>query len=168
MFVLVAISVLLVSNSNGNSIGKRALNQSNECLKAHNKLRAKHEKTPRLVLDKVLTKSAQAYAEYLASNDLFEHSDGKYGENLYMTMGGEPQNVCDDASNSWYSEIENYDYDKPDYAQETGHFTQLVWRGSRKVGFGIATKGENTVVVAQYLPGGNKIGDFEKNVMPLI
>ncbi|XP_065662508.1 Golgi-associated plant pathogenesis-related protein 1-like [Hydra vulgaris] len=168
MFAQVAISVLLVSYSYSSLVGKRASDQSNNCLKAHNRLRAKHEKTPRLVLDKVLTKSAQKYAEYLASNDLFKHSGGKYGENLYMSTGGESQNVCDDASNSWYSEIENYDYDDPSYNEETGHFTQLVWRGSKKVGFGVATKGEQTVVVAQYLPPGNMAGDFEKNVMPLI
>ncbi|XP_047133445.1 Golgi-associated plant pathogenesis-related protein 1 [Hydra vulgaris] len=170
MFLLVAISVLLVSNSYGDSIGKRASDQSNNCLKAHNRLRAKHENTPRLVLDNVLTKSAQKYAEYLASNNLFKHSDSdsKYGENLFMLKGGVSKNICDEASNTWYSEIKNYDYDEPGYAEETGHFTQLVWRGSKKVGFGIATKGKNTVVVAQYLPPGNMEEEFEENVTPLI
>ena len=38
-----------------------------------------------LTLDDKITASAQNYSEYLAKNDLFEHSDGSngYGENLF-------------------------------------------------------------------------------------
>lgn len=35
-----------------------------------------------------------------------------------------------DASQSWYDEIEFYDFGKPDFSSETGHFTQVIWKGS--------------------------------------
>jgi len=48
----------------------------------HNQLRAKHC-VPALVLDDVLNQVAQNYSEYLAANNLFQHSYNEYGENLY-------------------------------------------------------------------------------------
>ncbi len=48
----------------------------------HNQLRAKHC-VPPLVLDDVLNQVAQNYSEYLAANNLFQHSYNEYGENLY-------------------------------------------------------------------------------------
>jgi hypothetical protein len=43
---------------------------------------------------------------------------------------------------------------------ETGHFTQLVWKGSKKVGFGLASKDGKDYVVAEYDPPGNYLGEF--------
>ena len=52
-------------------------------LAKHNELRAKHG-VPDLILDEEITSVAQSYANYLAANDLFQHSLNKrYGENLY-------------------------------------------------------------------------------------
>jgi uncharacterized protein YkwD len=48
----------------------------------HNQLRAKHC-VPPLVLDNGLNQVAQNYSQYLASNNLFQHSYNQYGENLY-------------------------------------------------------------------------------------
>ncbi len=64
------------------------INANNNGLLHHNKLRAKHG-CPGLALDPTLTRVAQLYAEYLAANVLFQHSNdalaGKYGENLFYT-----------------------------------------------------------------------------------
>ena len=46
-----------------------------------------------------------------------------------------------------------------------GHFTQLVWKDSKFVGFGYARKGGKTFVTANYDPPGNYVGMFESNVI---
>jgi hypothetical protein len=51
---------------------------------------------------------------------------------------------------------------------DTGHFTQVVWKGSQKlgVGFAITGDGKTLYVVAQYSPPGNYQGQFGQNVLP--
>ena len=81
-----------------------------------------------------------------------------------------------------YNEIADYDYatQKSKNGNATGHFTAMVWRGSKKVGYGYATRRVNAlyvdvrgnkeyrtdlhVVVARYSPPGNWQGEFVKNV----
>ena len=49
----------------------------------------------------------------------------------------------------------------------SGHFTQVVWKGSEEMGIGKAQSKEGSwYVVANYRPPGNMMGDFEKNVLP--
>jgi hypothetical protein len=49
----------------------------------------------------------------------------------------------------------------------TGHFTQMVWKGSKEVGVGKAkTSGGKVIVVASYRPAGNMVGSFRENVAP--
>ena len=56
----------------------------NQVLKRHNEYRSKHC-APALALDDQLNLSAQKYAEKLAAENIFDHSEGAdYGENLYM------------------------------------------------------------------------------------
>ena len=43
---------------------------------------------------------------------------------------------------------------------KTGHFSQLVWKDSKEVGFGYA----GGIVVANYYPTGNVMGCWEDNV----
>ena len=54
------------------------------------------------------------------------------------------------------------------YFRISGHFTQVVWEGSKEVGFGFATyqDGEynKLVVVGNYYPAGNIMKQFEDNV----
>ncbi|XP_065662504.1 uncharacterized protein LOC100200105 isoform X2 [Hydra vulgaris] len=167
MFVEVVVVALTVSIVYTNPIVKRAADQSKACLAEHNRLRALHQNTPKLVLDSTLTASAQKWADYLQSSKKFEHSKGNgYGENLYFSSGIPAGSDCVRASNSWYSEIKSYSYSKPTFSSSTGHFTQLVWKSSTKVGFGISFKGSSVIVVAQYSPAGNVLSQFKQNVMP--
>ncbi|CAF3440960.1 unnamed protein product [Rotaria sp. Silwood1] len=147
-----------------------------EMLKLHNYYRARHCASS-LVIDHRLNEIAQSYAEYLAATSTFEHSGNKLGnealgENLYMQWisHGEAQASARDAIQSWYGEIAMHNFDKPKYSSETGHFTQMVWRSSRKMGVGIAHSpdGREVYIVANYYPGGNIVnpGFFEDNVLP--
>lgn len=48
-----------------------------------------------------------------------------------------------------------------------GHFSQVVWKDSKEMGVGMATKGGKCIVVANYTPAGNYIGMYQDNVFPL-
>jgi hypothetical protein len=96
------------------------------------------------------------------------HSDNtQLGENLYaFGSSGQtlprPEAVVD----RWYSEIQNYNFNKPGFHTRTGHFTQLVWKSSKELGMGIAQAADGTwYVVANYSPPGNISGQFPLNVL---
>ena len=67
-------------------------------------------------------------------------------------------------STDWYNEVQNYNYNG-DYQSGKGHFTQLVWKGSKNLGCGIAC-GKGCYVTCNYYPAGNYLGMFESNVFP--
>ena len=136
-------------------------------LKQHNIYRAKHG-VPPLALSSQLNDVAQHYAAQLARTNQLVHSDNtQLGENLY-TFGSSgqalprPEAVVD----RWYSEIQNYNFDKPGFHMGTGHFTQLVWKSSKELGMGIAQAADGTwYAVANYSPPGNISGQFPLNVL---
>jgi hypothetical protein len=68
---------------------------------------------------------------------------------LYYTFSQPPRNYTYGAATSaWYDEIKLYNWSKPGFSSGTGHFTQVVWKGSQKVGFGFASnkKGQDFIV----------------------
>lgn len=91
-------------------------------------------------------------------------SNNKFGENIYWSSGmaidGRAPVV------SWYNEIKDYNFRSAGFCQNTGHFTQVVWLKSRKFGVGIAEKGRQVFVVANYDPPGNYQGEYKENVLP--
>ncbi len=84
-----------------------------------------------------------------------------YSYFLLYVIGKQP-------TDSWYSEIKYYDFNQGGFSMQTGHFTQLVWKDTKKVGAGLAYNGDRTkaYVVAQYAPPGNYEGEYEENVLP--
>jgi hypothetical protein len=75
--------------------------------------------------------------------------------------------VIKDATDSWYEEVKLYNFANPVYSPSIGHFTQVVWKSSKKIGFGVALDKRNCAyVVANYFPQGNYYGEFRKNVTP--
>ena len=70
-----------------------------------------------------------------------------------------------DPTRAWYDEIEFYDWNNPGFLLNTENFTQLVWKNSLEVGFGIAIGSNNKVIAcANYFPAGNKANEYEINV----
>ena len=64
----------------------------------------------------------------------------------------------------------NYNFDKPSRSSKpVGHFTQLVWKPSVRLGIGRAFGAfegmKCTYVVGRYQPAGNYIGQEKKNVL---
>ena len=134
-----------------------------EVLTTHNKLRAIHQAPPLKWDD-----SLRIYAEHHARTCHFAHSATPYGENL---AAGYPSVAA--AINAWYIENAQYSYKHSEYTHDTGHFTQLVWASSKKVGCGYVTcNGENGTpgkyLVCEYSPAGNVTnnGYFKRNVLP--
>lgn len=104
--------------------------------------------------------------QHLAEIDNLEHrTNNKYGENIYFCEGFIPTGFR--TCKRWYEEVRDYDYDTPKFSNETGHFTQLVWCQSRKLGTGVGrSKTGHFFVVANYDPAGNVRSFFHKNVFP--
>ncbi|CAF3533082.1 unnamed protein product [Rotaria socialis] len=121
-----------------------------------------------LQLDNNLNTIAQNYADYLAARNIFQHSNNGYGENLYMTSSSAPiQSLSGTgATQAWYDEIDYYNFNSPGFSSSTGHFTQVVWKTSTKLGVGIAFSldGRRAYVVANYDPPGNYMGQFAQQV----
>jgi len=47
----------------------------------------------------------------------------------------------------------------------SGHFAQMIWKNSQELGMGLArSKNGRVIVVANYNPRGNYIGQFAENV----
>ena len=107
-----------------------------------------------------------------ASQCVWSHSrTPNVGENLYATSARMPVGNFDPttAVNSWGGEKVNYNYNNNSCAngQECGHYTQVVWADSTKVGCGVSNCPSisglpwngGTMVVCQYSPPGNYIGE---------
>jgi uncharacterized protein YkwD len=131
---------------------------------AHNKARAQHCAAP-LTWSTKLAAYAQKWADSLrAKGCAFGHSGGPYGENLAAGTEG----VLDPEATvaMWYDEIKLYKFPDGGFSAQTGHFTQLVWRGTKQVGCGHAACKGNDIWVCEYDPPGNWDGEYRDNVLP--
>lgn len=137
----------------------------------HNKYRIRHGVPPLKGDDEEVHGVAQRYAQYLASNDLFQHSNNRrYGENLAGALGNDEGEAIAFAVKMWYDEIKSYNYGYPGFSMATGHFTAVVWKSSTHVGIGVAYNSRKRwwVVVGNYSPPGNMMGAFPENVPRLL
>ncbi|XP_003726109.2 uncharacterized protein LOC100892542 [Strongylocentrotus purpuratus] len=139
---------------------------SKQAMTSHNEYR-RHHGAPPLEQSRDLQKRARKWAKHLAKHDLFEHSKANdIGENVAMHYSSlSTEYSGKEAAAHWYSEIHNYDFKKPGFTKGAGHFTQMVWKGSREFGIGKAiTRDGKVIIVGQYRPPGNIIDHFEGNV----
>lgn len=131
---------------------------------AHNKARAQHCAAP-LTWSTKLAAAAQKWADALRDQGCtFGHSGGPYGENLAAgTIGAlDPESTVA----FWYDEIKQYKFPDGGFSMKTGHFTQLVWRGTKQLGCGHSQCKGNDIWVCEYDPPGNWDGEYRTNVLP--
>ncbi len=140
---------------------------------AHNKWRAEAG-VGKLSYSPELEASAQAWADNLKNTNHchMRHSapDGRYGENLFWASAlawtdgrRELQPVPPEMPvDSWASERAFYSYANNSCApgKMCGHYTQLVWKASKKVGcaYAVCEDSKEQIWVCQYEPAGNLIG----------
>ena len=140
--------------------------EGGQWLAAHNRYRKLHGVPPVVWSEKVAA-SARAYAETCPSG----HSGSGYGENLaWASYDMSPSGVV----KMWYDEESLYDYTNPGVTSGAGHFTQIIWKGTTKIGCASVTGcgsshslRENTWV-CQYDPPGNYLRQFPENVYPSV
>lgn len=67
-----------------------------------------------------------------------------------------------------YEEVKDYNFRRGGWQGGTGHFTQVVWKGTKELGMARAktSDGGSTYVVGRYRPAGNVINFMEDNVFP--
>lgn len=127
-------------------------------------MRAKHGSPP-LKWSREAARKAQDWAQHLANIGSLQHGNHEdMGQNLAYKAGAEL--TGEEAVDIWYKEIAQYDFSQPGFKSNTGHFTQLVWASTTHMGAAKATKGNQSFVVANYVPPGNvtNAGQFERNV----
>jgi Cysteine-rich secretory protein family len=133
-------------------------------VEAHNRLRARHC-APALSWSARLAEVAQRWANTLRDRGCtFGHSGGSFGENLAAGTSGtlDPESVV----RMWYDEVAQYRFPDGGFSMKTGHFTQLVWRGTREVGCARSQCKGMDIFVCEYNPAGNWEGQYRDNVLP--
>ncbi|XP_062619260.1 Golgi-associated plant pathogenesis-related protein 1-like isoform X1 [Saccostrea cucullata] len=144
---------------------------TDEVIRSHNEYRKKHSVQP-LTHASDLSTQAQRWAEVLAQTNTFKHSNAslkgeRLGENIAMKWSSNPQDSYpgQEVTDQWYSEIKFFNFGTEPRNLSAGHFTQVIWRGSREIGVGRAcSKDGKIIVVANYRPAGNVVGRFTDNV----
>lgn len=132
--------------------------QSQEFLDSHNGVRKAvgNPPVPPLVWDEKVAAYAQQYASQRSGDCQLIHSGGPYGENIYMGYGA---GYADPAAavQLWADEKPYYDYGSNSCSvNECRHYTQIVWRDSKRLGCASVTCGSgNTFITCNYDPPGN-------------
>lgn len=103
---------------------------------AHNAVRASVSPPaatpiPDLVWDPAVAAVAQAWADQCT----FDHNTQGYGQNIYASAG-DPPPTADAVVADWASEAGNYDYTTNTCNGSCGHYTQVVWAASLRLGCG--------------------------------
>ena len=144
---------------------------SKKWLLAHNKYRTDNP----LLWDDNLASQSKNYTNTLQQTSQFNHGDkcnkncrgsvcpgGKTcGQNLEKST---PSTSPSQSVDNWYNEKKLYngkcDTD-PQSCENSGHYTQVVWKDTKKVGCGISDNGQISACLYDI---GNIIGEFNDNV----
>jgi Cysteine-rich secretory protein family len=137
-------------------------------MRDHNTLRQSYG-VPPLTWDDALAAHADYYARTLAATHRFQHAArvaGKpvEGENLWM--GTRSAYAYHDMTGAWIEEGEDFMVGRfPEISRtgswhDIGHFTQMIWAGTRAVGCGLAANADYEYLVCRYFPAGNVMGEL--------
>jgi cysteine-rich secretory family protein len=134
-------------------------------LAAHNAVRARAGLAP-LAWDPTLGEAAAAYAQQMAFTGVFAHSDRSArrgtGENLWMGTRGAFS--LETMVNNWASEGRWFragvfpNVSSTGNWEQVGHYTQIVWPTTTRVGCALASTSRTDYLVCRYSPAGNVDG----------
>jgi Cysteine-rich secretory protein family len=145
----------------------RLTNPDQRLLAAHNRERAALG-LPALAWDPALAADAAGWAARLARSGALEHAadsdpDDPQGENLWAGTKGaySPEAMV----GLWAEEKKEYRpgpipaVSRTGDFEDVGHYTQLVWRDTGRVGCALAAGAEDEVLVCRYRQAGNVEGE---------
>ncbi|XP_049914591.1 cysteine-rich venom protein TEL1-like isoform X1 [Epinephelus moara] len=136
----------------------------NEIVNKHNDVRRSVQPTASNMMKMSWSSEAAANAQKWANKCTMKHSpdssrtisSSECGENLYMSSG---KKTWSQAIQKWTNEVKDWRYGVGSInGKVVGHYTQMVWHNSNKVGCGIAYCPNSTYkyyYVCQYCPPGN-------------
>lgn len=136
-------------------------------LAAHNRERT-GAGIPALAWDPVLAAEAASWGEELAASGAFEHDpdtdgDDPQGENLWAGTRG--AYAPEEMVGGWIEEKRNFrpgrfpDNSRTGDLADVGHYTQLMWRETDRVGCALAQGAAEEVLVCRYRTAGNVVGE---------
>ncbi|WOH04839.1 hypothetical protein DCAR_0624251 [Daucus carota subsp. sativus] len=153
-FALLLLAFLILANFFHHSQGQ---NSEQDYLDAHNKARAEVGVGP-MTWDVTVAAYALNYTNLRARDCNLIHSNGRYGENLAKGTGSF---TGTDAVELWINEKIYYNNASNTCARDQvcGHYTQVVWRSSIRLGCArvLCSNGLWWFVTCSYDPPGNII-----------
>jgi uncharacterized protein YkwD len=120
-----------------------------------------------LAWDDMLAADALGYARVMARTGKFAHADQPHGamrqgENLWT--GTRDAYAYGEMIGHWAAEARDFinlatpAFSRTGKATDVGHYTQMVWRGSTRVGCATASNARDDYLVCRYAPAGNVMG----------
>nr|XP_043623453.1 pathogenesis-related leaf protein 4-like [Erigeron canadensis] len=149
--LVLAISFAVLQLTNAHDAG----NSHEDYVSVHNCIR-KVLNLPPLVYDPEMEKFAQSWADQRKDCAMI-HSD-RCGENM---ASGPDMNITYGIQ-LWLDERLDYDYPNNNCMKMCGHYTQIVWKNTQRVGCARSQCADPTcwVVVCNYDPPGNVVGQW--------
>ncbi|XP_074286032.1 pathogenesis-related protein 1C-like [Silene latifolia] len=136
-----------------------AQNSPQDYVNAHNTARAAVG-VGNIAWDNTVAAYAQNYANQRMGDCALVHSGGQYGENLAWGSGNSLTGTA--AVQLWVNEKADYDYNSNTCApgKVCGHYTQVVWANSVRLGCASVQCNNNggVFVICSYDPPGNVVG----------
>jgi hypothetical protein len=146
----------------------RVSNLDERLLAAHNRERSSLG-LPALAWDAALARDAASWAGELARRGEIEHeeeagdADTSEGENLWQGTKGAftPEAMV----GLWIAEKKDFrpgpipSVSRTGRFEDVGHYTQLAWRGTDRVGCALAAGARDEMLVCRYLTAGNVEGE---------
>jgi len=165
---LAALTALVLATPVLTGASGRTANLEDRLLAAHNRERAAAGIGP-LQWDAALAGSAARWGEYLAELDDIEHEESDpddpdpEGENLWL--GTKAAFAPEEMVGMWIDEKAHFaqgafpDNSRTGDFADVGHYTQLMWRDTGRVGCAVKTGAQYEVLVCRYAQAGNVIGE---------
>ncbi len=117
-----------------------------------------------LIWDEKLATSSNLWAQKLATSGEFEHDPAtNFGENLWAGTKG--AFGAEHMVQAWISERKDFipgafpNVSKTGNVSDVGHYTQIIWRDTKRVGCALASSRTQDVLVCRYDPPGNFEGE---------
>lgn len=167
------LGILLVAGAAGGASAERVARPAPPSLDGlAERLLAEHNRerdragVPRLVWSERLAEEARAWAQRLASDGGLRHASESEsrgaGENLWMGTAGSfaPESMVGAfvAERRFYRHGTFPEVSLTGNWHDVGHYTQVVWRGTREVGCAVARGEGHDYLVCRYWPAGNWMG----------